>query len=63
VLERQVARRAKKGISEAFWREFYAVVTSGTYLPILAACHDTPATMLSRVASSPSFGMNVLRLD
>lgn len=62
VLERQVARHGKQGISEAFWREFYAVVTSGTFFPILAACHRTPATMLARVAGSPNFGLNLLRL-
>jgi hypothetical protein len=62
VLERQVDRHAKKGISEAFWREFYAVVTSGTFLPMLGACHQTPATMFARVAGSPQFGLNLLRL-
>jgi hypothetical protein len=62
VLERQVDRSAKKGISEAFWREFYAVITSGTFFPILAACHRTPATMLARVAGTPNFGLNLLRL-
>ena len=62
VLERQVDRHAKKGISEAFWREFYAVITSGTFLPVLGACHQTPATMFARVAGSPQFGLNLLRL-
>lgn len=62
VLERQVEKHAQKGISEAFWREFYAVVTSGTFFPVLGACHQTPATMFARVAGSPQFGLNMLRL-
>jgi hypothetical protein len=62
VMERQVDRHAARGISEAFWREFYAVVTSGTFWPMLGACHQTPSTMFARVAGSPTFGLNVLRL-
>jgi hypothetical protein len=62
VLERQVDRHAGKGISEAFWREFFAVITSGTFFPLLGACHQTPATMFARVAGSPQFGLNLLRL-
>ncbi len=62
VLERQVARHAKRGISEAFWREFYAVVTSGTYPRILTTCHRNPATQLARFASDPTWGLTLLRL-
>lgn len=62
VLERQLARHAQRGISEAFWREFYAVVTSGTFLPILQVLHQRPATGFARQAGDPRFGLALLRL-
>ncbi|MEB3198658.1 MAG: hypothetical protein VKP62_15790 [Candidatus Sericytochromatia bacterium] len=62
LLERQSRRHAAKGISEAFWREFYAVVTSGTLLPVLQVCHRTAATGFARHAGDPSFGLALLRM-
>ncbi|MDB5102208.1 MAG: hypothetical protein JWM80_6629 [Cyanobacteria bacterium RYN_339] len=61
VLERQVAKHGGRGISEAFWQEFYAVVTAGTYFRILQVCHQTPATRLARHAGDPAFGLALLR--
>ena len=62
LLERQLARHARRGISEAFWREFYAVVNSGTLLPILQVLHQRPATGFARQAGDPRFGLALLRL-
>lgn len=62
LLERQVERHARKGISEAFWREYYAVVTNGTFLPFLGIVHRTPATTLAQQAGTPALGLNLLRL-
>jgi hypothetical protein len=61
VLERQVAKHAKRGISELFWREFYAVVISGSFFRWLAVCHANPATGLARHAADPAFGLSLLR--
>lgn len=62
VLERQVAKHAGRGISEAFWREFYAVVTSGTFFRLLQVCHQNPATRFARHAGVPTFGRTLLRV-
>lgn len=62
ILERQLARHARRGTSEAFWREFYAVVNSGTLLPILQVLHQRPATGFARQAVDPRFGLGLLRL-
>ncbi len=62
ILERQLAKHGRRGISEAFWREFYAVVTSGTFLPILQVLHQRPATGFARQAGDPRFGLTLLRL-
>lgn len=62
VLERQIQLHGSRGLSEAFWREFYAVVTAGTFLPILQVLHQRPATGFARQASDPRFGMGLLRL-
>ncbi|MEB3328471.1 MAG: hypothetical protein VKQ33_04500 [Candidatus Sericytochromatia bacterium] len=62
VLERQAARHAPHGISEAFWREFYAVVTSGVFFRVLQVAHQTPATRLARNVGDPAFGLALLRL-
>jgi hypothetical protein len=61
VLERQVAKHGARGISEAFWQEFYAVVTAGTYFRVLQVCHQTPATRLAKHAGDPAFGLALLR--
>ncbi|MFP5503404.1 MAG: YkgJ family cysteine cluster protein [Candidatus Sericytochromatia bacterium] len=63
VLERQLARHARRGISEAFWREFYAVVTSGLYLRLLTVYHQTPQTQFARHAGDPAFGLSLLRVE
>ncbi|HEY9722063.1 MAG TPA: hypothetical protein V6D47_08615 [Oscillatoriaceae cyanobacterium] len=62
VLERQVARRGRKGLSEAFWQEFYAVVLSGSFLRMLGVFHANPGTLFSRYSGSPEFGLSLLRL-
>lgn len=62
VIERQVRLHGSRGLSEAFWREFYAVVTAGTFLPILQVLHQRPATGFARQAGDPRFGMGLLRL-
>lgn len=62
VLERQVARQGRKGLSEAFWQEFYAVVLSGSFLRMLAVFHANPGTLFSRYSGSPEFGLSLLRL-
>jgi hypothetical protein len=62
VLERQAARHAPRGVSEAFWREFYAVVTSGVFFRVLQVAHQTPATRLARNVGDPAFGLALLRL-
>jgi hypothetical protein len=62
VLERQAARHAPRGVSEAFWREFYAVVTSGVFFRVLQVAHQTPATRLARNVGDPAFGLALLRI-
>ncbi|MEB3221162.1 MAG: hypothetical protein VKS61_03695 [Candidatus Sericytochromatia bacterium] len=62
VLERQAARHAPHGVSEAFWREFYAVVTSGVFFRVLQVAHQTPATRLARNVGDPTFGLALLQL-
>jgi hypothetical protein len=61
VLERQVAKHGARGLSEGFWQEFYAVVTAGTFFPVLQVCHRTAATGLARHAGDPAFGLTLLR--
>lgn len=62
ILERQLALHARRGTSEAFWREFYAVVHAGTFNPLLQVVHQHTATGFSKQAGRPAFGLTLLRL-